>query len=333
MRDIVIQLRTGEYGDFVSFLQEQGFEQILLNVPGARFMSKPQLFWQYLRGIVRLAGCARRLQGARHLVVFGHFAYLVKLLARMRLIRYRKLICFAFFVHDPKMYPFCRQLVRLDRREDFYIVFSQPEVALYQRHLGIDSKQMVYLPYADWGEFTWQTCETRTGQDGEYYIAGGSSNRDYTGLIAAFRLIAAKLVIVCSESNWQEFRHLSLPVNVSVMRDIPSGVFETLLRGAKAGIIPLKRDTGASGQSVALALMRNSKGVIATDAGALREYVDDGVSGFLLRDLAVQLPGVLEQMENNSLAEMMGRASRARYEQRFSRRVAEAAFSELLRAA
>jgi len=33
MRDIVIELRTGEYGDFVSFLQEQGFERILLNVP------------------------------------------------------------------------------------------------------------------------------------------------------------------------------------------------------------------------------------------------------------------------------------------------------------
>jgi glycosyltransferase involved in cell wall biosynthesis len=140
-------------------------------------------------------------------------------------------------------------------------------------------------------------------------------------------------VIVCSESNWQELRHLSLPFNVSVMRDVPSDVFETLLRGAKSGIIPLKRDTGASGQSVALALMRNSKSVIATDAGALREYVEDGVSGFLLRNLVVQLPGVLALMESNSLAAAMGRASRLRYEQRFSRRVAEAAFTELLGAA
>jgi glycosyltransferase involved in cell wall biosynthesis len=138
-------------------------------------------------------------------------------------------------------------------------------------------------------------------------------------------------VIVCSKSNWQELRHLSLPLNVSVLQDVPSDVFETLLRGAKAGIVPLKRDTGASGQSVALAVMRNSKSVIATDAGALREYVEDGVSGFLLRDLAVQLPGVLERMESTSLAAAMGRASRARYEQRFSRHVVEAAFAELLR--
>jgi len=264
----------------------------------------------------------------RHLVAFGDFAYLVKFLARVGLIRYRKLFCFASFVHDPKMYPFCRQLVRLDRGEDFYIVFSRAELALYQRHLGIDSKQMVYVPYGDWGEFTWRACETWTWPDGEYYIAGGSSNRDYTGLIAAFRSIAAKLVIVCSESNWQELRHLSLPANVSVMRDVPSDVFETLLRGAKVGIIPLKRDSGASGQSVALALMRNSKGAIPTDVGALREYVEHGVSGFLLHNLEVQ-PGVLALIEHNPLAAAMGRASRARYEERFSRRVAEAAFSEI----
>jgi len=190
-----------------------------------------------------------------------------------------------------------------------------------------------HSPYGDWGQFTWRICEARPALDGEYYIAGGSSNRDYVGLVEAFRSIPAKLLIVCSTSNWQELRRLILPTNVEVLRDVPSDVFEALVHQAKVGILPLKLDTGASGQSVALALMRNSKCVIASDVGALREYIDEGVSGFLLRSLAEDLPGIIRRIEEEHLAEPMGRAARAKYDKRFSRRVVAEAFEKLLAAA
>jgi glycosyltransferase involved in cell wall biosynthesis len=99
------------------------------------------------------------------------------------------------------------------------------------------------------------------------------------------------------------------------------------------GSFPLKLDTGASGQSVALALMRYSKCVIASDVGALREYVDDGVSGFLLHSLAEEVPIIIRRLEEAGVAESMGRAGRATYDERFSRRVAAEAFEKLLAAA
>jgi len=87
MRSVVVHLNAAEYRDFVSFLDDLDFERIVLNVPGARFMTKVQLFWQYVRGMLRLVARWRRLRQIDNLVVFGHFAYVVKLLARVGLIR------------------------------------------------------------------------------------------------------------------------------------------------------------------------------------------------------------------------------------------------------
>ncbi|HST11072.1 MAG TPA: hypothetical protein VLL05_11905 [Terriglobales bacterium] len=295
-------------------------------------MSKAQLLRQYIRGTLRLAARWKQLRQVDHVVAFGHFAFAIKLLARLGLIRYRKLFCFAFFVHDPKLFPLCRQLVRLDGNNDLYLVFSRSELELYRGQLGIEEQRLVYLPYGDWGQFNWQARADWTKPTRDYYLAGGSSNRDYAGLVEAFRSIRARLVIVCAQSNWEELRDLDISENVAVLQDVPSDVFESLVRGSKAGIIPLKLDTGASGQSVALAHTRNSQCVIASDAGALREYIDHGVSGFLLRSLA-ELPETIRKIEQEALAEPMGRAARQKYDQQFSRQVVADAFDELLEAA
>jgi glycosyltransferase involved in cell wall biosynthesis len=332
MANLVVQMNSAEYRDFVSFLTDRGFERVVLHVPGARFMGKVQLLWQYMQGTLRLAARWRQLRGADHIVAFGHFAYAIKLLARLGLIGYRKLFCFAFFVHDPKLFPLCRQLVRLDGKNDLYLVFSRSELELYREQLGIEERRLVYLPYGDWGQFNWQARTDWAEPTRDYYLAGGSSNRDYVGLVEAFRSIRARLVIVCAQQNWEELRDLDIPENVAVLQDVASDVFEALVRGSKAGIIPLKLDTGASGQSVALALMRNSKCVIASDVGALREYVDHGVSGFLLRTLA-ELPETIRDIEQKALVDAMGRAARRKYDQQFSRQVVAGAFDELLAAA
>lgn len=147
----------------------------------------------------------------------------------------------------------------------------------------------------------------------------------------AFRSISANLVIVCSDSNWEELKELSLPENVRVLCDVPVAAFDDDVRGAKAGIIPLKRDVGSSGQSVALALMRNAKCVIATDAAGLREYVEHRVSGFLVSNVHEEIPSLIESLEAEpGRAEAMGRAARERYEQHFSLTIAAEAFENVL---
>jgi len=113
--------------------------------------------------------------------------------------------------------------------------------------------------------------------------------------------------------------------------DVPITTFDEYVRGAKAGIISLRHDTGSAGQSVALALMRNAKCIVATRAGGLMEYIEDGVSGYWLDHVARDLPACVRQIEADPrLAEKMGEAGRRRYEERFSLTIAAEAFENVL---
>jgi glycosyltransferase involved in cell wall biosynthesis len=149
-------------------------------------------------------------------------------------------------------------------------------------------------------------------------------------LIEAFRGIAAPLVIVCSSLN-REVSDATLPANVRVLRDLPSEAFETYVRHARACIIPLKHDTGASGQSVMLRLMRNGKIIIASDMGGIRGYVANGISGFLVGDIVRELPQVIAEIERDpAAAARIGEAAYERYCRCFSRAAVAAALKRIV---
>src|SRR5262249_43209485 len=99
----------------------------------------------------------------------------------------------------------------------------------------------------DWGSGHAQVdLETETKIRGaDYYFAGGYSNRDYATLISTFSGLRESLVIICSKLN-KDVNEESLPKNVTVLRDVPGEKFDAYVRQAKACILPLKHDTGAS---------------------------------------------------------------------------------------
>jgi glycosyltransferase involved in cell wall biosynthesis len=330
--NFVIQSHPAEYHDVVHYLNGIGFRRIVLHAPGLRFKGTRQILWECFCGGRQLLRHLHPLRSAQTVVAFSHFAFVVKLLARLGLIRYQRLFCFGFFLHNPRWFRIFRWIVRMDRPNDHYVIFSRREVDLYRSELGIPHERLHFVPLGDWSQIRHPTVPNSRAGKGDYYFAGGRSNREYVALVEAFRSIPARLVIVCSRSNWKELKGVTLPANVQAVCDVPIATFDDYVRGAKAGIIALKRDTGASGQSVALALMRNAKCIIATDVEGLREYVAHGVSGYLMRHLAEELPSLVQLLETDrDRAETMGRAARERYEQHFSRDIAAAAFESVLR--
>jgi glycosyltransferase involved in cell wall biosynthesis len=330
--NFVIQSHPAEYHDFVRYLDGIEFRRIVLHAPGLRFKGTRQILWECFCGGWQLLRHLDSLRGAQTVVAFSHFAFVVKLLARLGLVRYQRLFCFGFFLHDPRWFRIFRWVVRLDRPNDHYVIFSRREVDLYRSQLGIPHERLHFVPLGDWSQIRHPTLPNSGTGKGDYYFAGGRSNREYVALVEAFRSIPARLVIVCSRSNWKELEGVRLPPNVQAVCDVPIATFDEYVRGAKAGIITLKRDTGASGQSVALALMRNAKCIIATDVEGLREYIEHGVSGYLMRDLTEELPALVQLLERDpGRAEAMGRAARERYEQHLSRDIAAAAFESVLR--
>ncbi len=328
MANIVIQQSPREYPDFVDYLTESGFERIDLGTSGKSYRNKLSIIGQTLAASLRLLRHIPRLRHVRVIVAFGHFVYVLRLLALLRIINYDESFCFAFFVHSPSWFPLFRLLARLDTENDRYLIFSRTEMDLYAYELGIDRRRMRFLPYGDWQtKVQIAQLELQTLNDGfpnDYYFAGGYSNRDYLSLVEAFRHIPQKLVIVCSSLN-RELDDVILPSNVTVLRDLPSAQFEGYIRHSKACLLPLKHDTGASGQSVIVRHMRNAKLTIATDAGSIREYIELGRSGYLIHSWHAELKSVIHELESNPvLFTSMGQAAYDAYRNSFSReRVAD----------
>jgi len=263
-------------------------------------------------------------------IAIGPISYLIKLLRRLGLVRYEKSFCLGWHVRSPRWFPVFRALSRLDTGGDHYIVFSEWEIGLYEKQLGIAAERMHFLPYGDWSAAEDPAPSFEEPADGGYYFAGGYSNRDYPALIAAFRAIPARLVIICSALN-KEIDATQLPPNITVLRDVPSEVFDTYVSRAKACIIPLKHDTGASGQSVMLRLMRHRKAIIATDFGSVRGYVVDGESGLLVKDIEHDLPAVIARVDGDpAAAAALGDAAYERYCRYFSLAAGGAALGRIL---
>ena len=317
-RRILVQPGRNAFPDMAAFISRKfGFDLLQLS---DYEIHRAQSKWAHLGGLLRqsldLMRSLGRLRRCRVVIAIGPISYLIKLLRRLRLIRYETSFCLGWHVRSPRWFPVFRALSRLDGGGDHYIVFSEFEIGLYQQNLGIAKERMHFLPYGDWSGSADDAAPEPVA--GDYYFAGGYSNRDYPALIAAFRAIPARLVIVCSALN-KEIDALELPLNVSVLRDVASETFDAYVHDAKACIIPLKHDTGASGQSVMLRLMKNRKAVIATDFGGVRGYLIDGKSGRLVKDMERELPDIVAAIERDpETARAWGAAAYERYCRYFS---------------
>jgi glycosyltransferase involved in cell wall biosynthesis len=331
---ILVQPGRTAFPDMSAYISERfGFDLLQLS---DYEVHRAQSKCVHLRGLVRqsfdLIGKLRRLRRTRIVIAIGPISYLLKLLRRIGLVHYETSFCLGWHVRSPRWFPVFRALSRLDSAGDHYIVFSEWEIGLYQANLGIARDRLHFLPYGEWSASDELAAAAAAPGDcaGDYYFAGGYSNRDYPALIAAFRAIPARLVIICSALN-KELEALDIPPNVTILRDRPSEEFDAYVRGAKACIIPLKHDTGASGQSVMLRLMRYRKTIVATDFGSVRGYIDDGQSGLLVKDIEHDLPAIIAWIERDpDAAQSLGAAAYERYCRYFSLAAGGAALGRIL---
>jgi glycosyltransferase involved in cell wall biosynthesis len=329
-RNIVLHEGIG-YAGITDFLASNlGFERVRFSAAPSH-PSKLKMLWVLMVntvGLLRFLGSGRKFGD---IVVFGHTAIVVRLLERLKLLSYSRMFYFAFFFHSPR-WMCVQRLFLFDSIRDHYVTFSEAEIPFYSQYFGIDQSRMHFLRYGDWSTEAKASAPTRpecVPTEG-YYFAGGYSNRDYLPLIEAFRMLPASLVIVCSSHN-KELNGISVPHNIRILRDLPGDIFDSYIHHAKAVIIPLKHDTGASGQSVMLRTMRNKKAGIATNFGAVRDYIEDGVTGFLIDDIVQKLPPIIRRLESEpGVIITMGTAAYALYERKFSYKTGFASLRTIL---
>lgn len=322
--------------DMARFLSEvHGFDLIYRSASDpVKDRTKSFFVRQAFLDLVFLVMRLRVIKRYDYILALWHSAPAFMLLKRLGLIDYDRLLWFGFLVHSPFWSRLYRWIVKLDPVTTRFVVFTEQEIDLYAKRLGIQREKLLFIPHGDWPQpidipdaFT---PDPDLDLETPFYFAGGFTNRDYKPVIEAFRRLKKRLIIVCSTNNTDVVDD-ELPPNITVYRDITFPEFELLLRASKAVIIPLKHDEGAAGHSVLVRSMRNAKIIVANDYRIIEDYVEKGVDGVLIDDMNQGLETTIKEIEADpGRFKPIQEAARRRFHNNYSQEAMEKLMSDLI---
>ena len=303
MNNYIIREVANSYDSVCRFLCDRlNYEiiDLLLDDSVKSIQSKQAGARNGLRAIKEKKKKKRTIKNADTIMFIGNYGTLyLMLMNRMGIIKPKSIMWWGFFVHSTKVQKVLRLAFKILYKENVkFILFSECEQVLYSKNLGLPKGSFISIPYGDWSN---NGIDTQREEKGDYYFAGGYSNRDYKALLRVWNeSISQHLVVIGSRNNADlvEFESKNTNPLIEILYDTTSDEFDEKLKHAKACIMPFKENTGASGQSVTLRCMRSGIMVIATDTDIMREYVTNGKSGFLFADIESELPGIINKIEH-----------------------------------
>lgn len=181
------------------------------------------------------------------------------------------------------------------------IVFSRRESQLYAQEFSSVADRFVPIPY----------YPTLFGQEwpailGRYVFAGGDHTRDYATFIEAVRPLPYRVVIAAFYRHY--FEGIDIPPNVEILTTTHEGFLQFM---AEAGLVVVPLRSGllrSGGEQTYLNAMALGKAVVVTDDAGADEYIENGVSGIVLKpgDAQALRTAIRTVMESPSLARNMG---------------------------
>ena len=151
---------------------------------------------------------------------------------------------------------------------DKIIVFSSTEAKRYSEELDVDENKFVFLPFGD------DVIESNTKvelEDG-FIFTSGYSNRDYDFLIDTLSG-TSYVTRIYGKTNYCND-------NIIMSDEYIGPKLDSMLKKCKLVVVPLKENR-ESGQFTILHAMQAGIPVIATDTDCMKDYIQDGVNGFL----------------------------------------------------
>ena len=186
-----------------------------------------------------------------------------------------------------------------------FVAFSKADIPLYKQYFKLPDSQIFYVPYGTGPIRDIQVTE------GNYYFAGGYSNRNYDIVIDAFKKLEEQLVICCSRRNNLPS---ALPSNIIAYNDLPRREFSKLVAESKICIMPLYSRSGASGQSVTLQYMQFGKPIIATRVPTTIDYLNDQNAILIDPNSSKELGKAVKLLSTNEdLRKMIAKNAQASY--------------------
>ena len=191
----------------------------------------------------------------------------------------------------------------------YFVVFSESEKKRYADCFDAPEARFVFetLGYED------KTQEVPICNPDNVYLAAGRSNRDYKFLVDAWSKRKEHLKIICDTLSLK-----SVPDNIEILADCHDNDFFRELAKCKAVIVPLEDTHISSGQLVIIQAMMYGKPVVVTENDTVKDYVDTGRTGAVIKKTEKDLSAAIAALSNEAYYEEMSAAERRQYENKFS---------------
>ena len=201
-------------------------------------------------------------------------------------IRKRTILLFDAFMPDNRSWgkQFSKPLSRLRKwvarrmilGASVTAVWSRRQIDVQAKFLNVPTNKFVFIPYkANHSKFPPITL-----QCGSYVFSGGNSRRDYRTLFEAVRGTGIPVIVSATDPN--VYGHLNIPENV-ILIAAREPAFSRLMAASRFVVMPLLPNLvrGAGEGSVCDAMWHGRPVICADDISAF-EYIEEGVTGFVV---------------------------------------------------
>ena len=151
---------------------------------------------------------------------------------------------------------------------DKIFIFSSAESKRYEKELGVDKGKFVFMPLGDNIEPTDGECHLEEN----CIFSSGYSNRDFDFLVNLLSDEPYKTYIFGSDDYKKG--------NVTVSSEVVGSKLSAVFKKCRIVAVPLKENR-ESGQLTLIHAMEAGVPVIATDTDCMKDYITDGVNGYL----------------------------------------------------
>lgn len=193
---------------------------------------------------------------------------------------------------------------RLARRALGIITNSSEEVRTTADRFCLPEDRLIHVPL----------CTTIPPQEATethplFVLTAGRTLRDYDLLIHAARQLDAPIVIICGQND---LSNLTVPQNVSVLREVNRDTYLDYLRACAIVALPLLRTNRSTGQVVMLEAMAMGKPVVTTQSPGTTDYIRHENNGFLVEhdDATAWVRHIRALLQDATLRRRVGNTAR-----------------------
>lgn len=191
---------------------------------------------------------------------------------------------------------------------DRFICFAKEECDYYAETFNVDKCKFMYVPFG-----VKLNGNVDKGDDG-FVFAVGRSNRNYDFLIKTMKDTSYKVIIACDN-----YKNAGAFPNIKVLNDCQNQDMINIMARCHCVVVPLNDLNVSSGQLVALQAMALGKPVICTKSDGIKDYVVNGKTGFLVKNMQDEWLNALKELYSDmDDYHKMGKCAVELYNERFT---------------